>query len=109
MPGQVIEENRRPSQEAIFVCVNKIEKYPSLFSKISNEMDHVHFNFKANIDQIGTVQNNMIALSGLRAKLVSRNPSFIMFSRTIEEPFRFSSIINCNDEEILVFNIGMLN
>ena len=80
-----------------------------MFLKIRNEMDHIHFNFKANFDQIGTVQNNIIALSGLRAKLVSGNSSFIMFSHAIEEPFRFSSTINCNGEEILVFNIGMLN
>ena len=94
-----------PSQEAAFYCVN--ENYPSLFWKISNGMDHIYFNFNSNFDQIGTVQNNMIARSGLRAKLVSGNSSFIMSSLTIEEPFRFnSSTINCNDEEVSVFNIG---
>ena len=90
-----------PSQEAAFFCV--YENRPSLFWKISNGMDHVYFNFNSNFDQIGTVE----AHSGLRAKLVSGNSSFIMSSLTIEEPFRFnSSTINCNDEEVLVFNIG---
>ena len=94
--------DRCTSDETVFTCIN--EDGAAIFWEISKRSSGVHFNFNANFDNIGTVINDMVTTSSLRAELLSGNSSFIITSLTITQPLKLNSYtINCN-EKIVVLN-----